>query len=89
MSVVGLCRLVRDLERVAGAAAELRADAPAVLARYSLTDVERDAVLDLDARALVGLGLNPLPMRNLLTLSGVRNPEIWTHSVSLRPSPRA
>jgi hypothetical protein len=89
VSVVGLCRLVRDLERVAGAADELRADAPAFLARYALTDRERDAVLDLDARALVDLGLNPLPMRNLLTLSGVRNPEIWTHSVSLRPSPRA
>jgi hypothetical protein len=88
MSVVGLCRLVRDLERVPGAAEELRVDAPAVLARYPLSEVERDAVLDLDARSLVDLGLNPLPLRNLLTLSGVPNPEIWTHAVSLRPSPR-
>lgn len=84
MSVVGLCRLVRDVERVPELAAELRRDAPSVLDRYALSDAEREAVIDLDAGALVELGLNPLPMRNLLTLSGVANSEIYTHERSLR-----
>ena len=84
MSVVGMCRLVRDLERVDGLATELRTNPGPVLVRYPLTEAERDAVLDLDAQRLVDLGLNPLPMRNLLVLAGVPNPDIYSHALSLR-----
>lgn len=86
MSVVGMCRLVRDLERQEGLVAETLARPSAVLARYPLTEDERAAVLDLDAERLVTLGLNPLPMRNLVTLLGVPNPDIYTHQLSLRPA---
>ncbi len=89
MSVVALCRLVRDLEREDGLVARLRDRPQAVLDRYPLTAAERDALLDLDARRLVDLGLNPLPMRNLLTLLGVPGPELYLHQHSLRPGARA
>lgn len=85
MSVVGLCRLVRDLERTPTLPGEFLADPEVALSRYPLTAAERDAVLDLDAQRLVDLGLNPLPMRSLVTLLGVPNPQIYTHRLSLRP----
>lgn len=84
MSTVGVHRLVRDLERRQGAVERLRQGPTAVLAEYPLTEAERDAVLELDAAALVDLGVNPLVMRTLLVLCGVGNPDIYTHRVSLR-----
>lgn len=84
MSVVAVHKLVRDLERRYGAVARLRENPEAMLAEYSLSDTERDAVLDLDASALVALGVNPLVMRTLLVLVGVGNPDIYSHDVSLR-----
>jgi hypothetical protein len=89
MSTVGLGRLARDVARTDGVAERLRADPRSVLAQYPLTGPERDAVLRLDAAALVALGLNPLVMRNLLFLLGVPNAELYTHRLSLDPAPRA
>ena len=84
MSVVAMARLVRDVEREGGLSARLREDPMAVLSRYSLSPAEYDALLDLDAQRLVDLGLNPIPMRNLLTLLGVPGPELYQHRLSLR-----
>ncbi len=83
MSLVQLSRLVRDVEHNDGVIADLQAEPAAVLARYRLTDDERQAVLDLDAQRLIDLGLNALLMRTLLVLNGVGNPEIYTHSIRL------
>ncbi|MEV6161875.1 hypothetical protein AB0L71_08115 [Streptomyces sp. NPDC052052] len=83
MSTVGLGRLARDIARIEGVTERLRADPHSVLAQYPLTGPERDAVLRLDAAALVGLGLNPLVMRNLLFLLGVPNADLYTHRLSL------
>jgi hypothetical protein len=77
-------QLVRDLERRDGAVARLMENPETVLSEYRLSDTERDAVLDLDAAALVELGVNPLVMRTLLVLVGVGNPDIYSHDVSLR-----
>jgi hypothetical protein len=84
VSVVAVHKLVRDLERRDGAVDRLREDPEGMLAEYRLSNAERDAVLDLDASALVALGVNPLVMRTLLVLVGVGNPDIYSHDVSLR-----
>jgi hypothetical protein len=86
VSLVSLHRMVRDLERVDGAVRRVVENPEAVLDEYSLTAAERTAVLDLDAAALVELGVNPLVMRTLLVLVGVANPDIYSHEVSLRPT---
>ncbi|TJY66157.1 hypothetical protein E4J89_17410 [Arthrobacter sp. CAU 1506] len=84
MSVVGVHRLVRDLERRDGLVDRLLEQPAAVLETYPLSDDEREAVLNLDAAALVDLGVNPLVMRTLLVLAGVANPDIYSHTLSLR-----
>lgn len=84
MSLVALGQLTRDVCRRPDAKQLLLEDPTALLDRYRLTDDEREAVLDLDAQALVDLGLNPVVMRNLLVSAGVGNAEIYTHSRSLR-----
>jgi hypothetical protein len=84
MSVVAIHRLVRNLERQDGAVAGFLADPEAFIAGYPLTERETDAVLTLDAQALVDLGVNPLVMRTLLVLSGVQNSDIYSHDSSLR-----
>lgn len=83
MSLVQLSRLIKDVEHREGVLDELRANPTAVLDRYTLSDDERAAVLDLDAQRLVDLGVNPLLMRTLLVLNGVGNPEIYDHSIRL------
>ncbi len=87
MTVLGLTKLVRDLERTEGFRDRLCRDPQTVLSEYAISPDERDAVLRLDAAALVELGLNPLVMRNLLFLVGVPNAELYTHNLSLRPGP--
>ncbi|WP_185972388.1 hypothetical protein [Georgenia yuyongxinii] len=84
MSVVALGQLTRDVCRRPDARQLLLDDPAALLARYRVTTDEREAVLDLDAQALVDLGLNPVVMRNLLATAGIGNAEIYTHSRSLR-----
>jgi hypothetical protein len=83
VTVLGLTKLVRDLERTEGFGRRLQREPEAVLSEYAISPVERDAVLRLDAAALVELGLNPLVMRNLLFLLGVPNADLYTHSLSL------
>jgi hypothetical protein len=87
VTVLGLTKLVRDLERTEGFGERLHREPEVVLSEYAISPVERDAVLRLDAAALVELGLNPLVMRNLLFLLGVPNAELYTHGMSLRPDP--
>jgi hypothetical protein len=83
MSTVGVHRLVRDLERCPGAVDRLLQSPGKVMDEYPLTEAESAAILDLDAAALVELGVNPLVMRTLLVLCGVGNPEIYSHQHSL------
>jgi hypothetical protein len=88
MSVVAVHRLVRTLERQDGAVARFLAQPEAFVADYPLTEPEKDAVLSLDARALVDLGVNPLVMRTLLVLAGVANSDIYSHELSLQRNDR-
>jgi hypothetical protein len=87
VTVLGLTKLVRDLERTEGFRERLEQDPETVLSEYAISPDERNAVLRLDAAALVELGLNPLVMRNLLFLVGVPNAELYTHSLFLGLDP--
>lgn len=83
MSVLGVSRLIRDIEHEDGALERLQADPEGVIDGYPVTSTEREAVLALDAARLVELGVNPLLVRTLLILNGVRGPEMYTHGLRL------
>lgn len=84
MSLVALGHLAHDLDRRPTAKQELVADPAGFLAGYDLTDAERDAVLDLDAQALVDLGLNPMLMWNILAAVGVGPRDLYSHTLTLK-----
>ncbi|MEP9383282.1 hypothetical protein [Nocardioides sp. KR10-350] len=84
MSLVALGQLARDLDRVPGTKESFVADPVSFLAAYDLTETEREAVLDLDAERLVGLGLNPMVMWNILGAAGIAWPDLYTHARTLR-----
>jgi hypothetical protein len=84
VSLVGVNKLVRSVERRSEAVDLLRSEPESLLARYELSAAERDAVLDLDAATLVELGVNPLLMRTLLVAAGVPNSDLFHHDLSLR-----
>lgn len=86
MSAVALGRLTRDVSRDPSLARQIREEPGPLLSAYGLSEDEREAVLDLDARRLVDLGLNPIVMRNLLVAGGV-DPwaDLYDHPRTLRP----
>lgn len=84
MSLVALGHLAHDLDRQPSAKQELLTDPVAFLAGYDLTDAERQGVLDLDAQALVDLGLNPMLMWNILAAAGVGPRDLYSHTLTLK-----
>lgn len=79
MSVLGLTKLAWDLEHEAGLVDQYSNEPAAVLNRYQLTEQQRQWVLDLDASALLGEGMNPVSLRNLLVQLGVPHGEMYGH----------
>jgi hypothetical protein len=77
MSVVGLNRLARELEHTPGLLAAFAAAPEAVLADYPVTGDERGAVLRRDAAWLLGHGMNPVALRNLMVVLGVGHHEMY------------
>lgn len=77
MSVYAVTRLTADLEHVDGLLGRFSVDAESVFNNYRLTAAERDAIVARDARTLLALGLNPVPLRNLMFLLGARGPQMW------------
>lgn len=71
MSAYHLTKLAWDLEHADGLLARFQQDPDAVLDRYRLTDAERQAIADRDARWLLTTGINPVALRNLMVLLGV------------------
>lgn len=65
--------LVRDIYRIAGLKAEFAADPAAVLARYPLTDTERQALLAGSFETLHQVGMHPLVQ---MVYSMARHPEL-------------
>lgn len=84
MSLVALGHLAHDLDRRPSTKQELLVDPHRLLAGYDLTDAERQAVLALDAQALVDLGLNPMLMWNILGAAGVGPRDLYSHTLTLK-----
>lgn len=84
MSLVALGRLAHDLDRLPGTCDALVSNPVGFLAGYDLADAERDAVLSLDAQALVDLGLNPMLMWNILGAAGVGPRDLYSHTITLK-----
>ena len=80
MSVYTVTRLTADLEHVVGLLDRFNADPGSVFDEYGVTAPERDAITARDAHALLALGINPVPLRNLMFLLGVRGPQMWSTS---------
>ena len=89
MSVFGLTKLSRALEHRDGLVERFRAAPVEVMAEFDLSAQESDWVLDLDTRALLDLGMNPVALRNLLVLLGVPHGQMYTHQQSLRRQPES
>lgn len=79
MSVLAINQFTRDLEHEPTTIDAYRADPSAVLAGYRLTDDERIAILALDAAELLDRGVNPIVIRNLLVILGIKHGEMYTH----------
>lgn len=77
MSVVGLNRLARELEHAPGLLARYLESPDAVLDGYPLTGPERRAVADKDAAWLLGAGMNPVALRNLMVVLGVAHQDMY------------
>ncbi|MDX6740575.1 hypothetical protein [Actinocorallia sp. A-T 12471] len=77
MSVVGLNRLARDLEHTPDLLAAYTAAPEDVLTDYPLTADEGAAVLQRDATWLLGHGMNPVALRNLMVVLGVGHHEMY------------
>lgn len=77
MSVLGVSRLARDLEQVSGALARFEADPDGVLTGYPLEESERAAILSLDATSLLEAGVNPIVIRNLFVVRGVKHADLY------------
>lgn len=88
MSLVALGHLAHDLDRVPATRDALVSDPIGFLAGYDLTGAERDAVMSLDAQALVDLGLNPMLMWNILGAAGVGPRDLYTHTITLKEAGR-
>ncbi|WP_229053494.1 hypothetical protein [Aeromicrobium sp. Leaf350] len=83
MSVLGLTKMTWDLEHLDGHVDELLGDPRTFMSRYDVSDTEARAVEQLDATALLELGMNPVALRNLLVLLGIPHGQMYTHSTSL------
>lgn len=77
MNLLALTKLAWDLEHVPGLLDRYRDEPATVLDGYRLDDAARRAVLDRDAHALLAGGLNPVALRNLLVLLGVRHADLY------------
>lgn len=77
MSILGLTKLTWDLEHQPGLLDRYRQDSESVLSGYQLTDAERAAVRELNAHALLDVGLNPVVLRNLFVTLGVPHGQMY------------
>lgn len=82
MSWVQLTALAWNLEHLDGLLEQFGHDPELVLSRYALSRSERQAILDRDAHALLAAGMNPVALRNLMVLLGVRHADMFQRRVS-------
>lgn len=80
MSVLGLNKFTLDLEHTAGVLDDYRSEPDSVLARYRLSEEEKEGIRNLDADYLLTTGVNPIVLRNLLVILGVPHKEMYTHN---------
>ncbi len=73
MSLYQLQKLMYEVNRSPERRDAYRHDRAAFLARFDLTDEERDAVIRLDVRTLYRFGVHPLLLRPFTLLHRVSN----------------
>ena len=79
MSVLAINKFTLALEHEGGLIEDYRAHPDEVLGRYRLTEAERDEIRRLDAQALLDRGVNPIVIRNLLVILGIKHGEMYCH----------
>ncbi|GII95246.1 hypothetical protein [Sinosporangium siamense] len=88
MSIVGLNHLARDLEHAAGLRERFDGAPDEVLAAYTLTADECDAVRQRDAAWLLAAGMNPVALRNLMVSLGVAHDAMYPDGLLDEAAPR-
>jgi hypothetical protein len=79
MSILAVNKFTLALEHEGGLIEDYRAHPDEVLGRYRLTQGEREEIRRLDAQALLDRGVNPIVIRNLLVILGIKHGEMYRH----------